>query len=670
MRYPHYQPPPLTRRQMLKTCGCGFGGLALSSLLQRDLLAAEPGNPLAPRPPHFAPKAKRIIFLHMHGGPSQHDLFEYKPLLVRDDNKPLPFAKPRVQFNETGNLFKSPWEFKQHGQSGAWVSELMPNIASVVDDLCFIRSMWGTNAAHGGAILAMNTGSDRFVRPSMGSWIAYGLGTENENLPGFITICPSYQHGGVQNYSSAFLPAAYNGTAIGTTRMKTEDATIDFLDNESVSPEVQRSELDLLQRWQRRQLEQTGPDQALEGRIESFELAFRMQTEAPELMSIEGESEATRRLYGLDDPVARNFGLRCLLARRFSESGVRFVQATHGPDSKWDHHSGLITGLPQSCAEVDRPVAGLIKDLKSRGLLDETLVLWGGEFGRTPGAEAGARNGRDHNPHGYTMFMAGGGVKPGHSHGRTDDYGYYAIEDKVHIHDLHATILHLLGLDHERLTYRTEDTDPGARLPPDGRRGPGRRRHHRLSQEPARQDWVRRRPRRHPARSAGLWTHAALRAYRSVVRYSTRSISSSTVICLERSEGMIDTDCGTTLSTSARSYSVTTPPSVLTIRRSSVSETSMPTDTDSPFASSNVRSWAGRARRSAKSRRSDRESTRRGPSWPAWSRWSRVGIRAVLGAPRRQSHPPHGDSPAVPAFVAPKDLLLPGLPLAASPETM
>ncbi len=297
MRFPHHQPPPLTRRQMLKTCGCGFGGLALSSLLQRDLLAATPGNPLAPRPPHFAPKAKRIIFLHMHGGPSQHDLFEYKPLLVRDDNKPLPFAKPRVQFNETGNLFKSPWEFKQHGQSGAWVSELLPNIASVVDELCFIRSMWGTNAAHGGAILAMNTGSDRFVRPSM------------------------------------------------------------------------------------------------------------------------------------------------------------------GPDTKWDHHSGLITGLPQSCAEVDRPVAGLIKDLKSRGLLEETLVLWGGEFGRTPGAEAGARNGRDHNPHGYTMFMAGGGTKPGHSHGRTDDYGYYAIEDKVHIHDLHATILHLLGLDHERLTYRSQGRD-------------------------------------------------------------------------------------------------------------------------------------------------------------------------------------------------------------------
>ena len=255
------------------------------------------------------------------------------------------------------------------------------------------------------------------------------------------------------------LPAAYNGTAIGNTRMSTADATIDFLENHAVSPAVQRAEVDLLQRWQRRQLQSTGPDLALEGRIESYELAFRMQTEAPELMSVEGESEATRRLYGLDDPVTGDFGLRCLLARRFSESGVRFVQATHGPDTKWDHHSGLITGLPRSCAEIDRPVAGLIRDLKSRGLLDETLVLWGGEFGRTPGAEAGARNGRDHNPHGYTMFMAGGGVKGGHSHGRTDDYGYYAIENKVHIHDLHATILHLLGLDHERLTYRSQGRD-------------------------------------------------------------------------------------------------------------------------------------------------------------------------------------------------------------------
>lgn len=459
MQYPHYQLPPMSRREMLKRCGCGIGGLALSSLLAEDIMAAPSENPLALRQPHFAARAKRMIFLHMHGGPSQHDLFEYKPLLIRDDDKPLPFDKPRVQFAQTGNLFRSPWSFQQYGESGAWVSELLPELSKIVDDLCFIKSMYGTNAAHGGAIMAMNTGSDRFVRPSMGSWIGYGLGTENQNLPGFITICPSYQHGGVRNYSSAFLPAAYNGTPIGTTRMKTADATIDFLENPELSPDLQRQELDLLQKWQRRQLDEAGHDAALEGRIESFELAFRMQTEAPETLSVEGESEATKKLYGLDDPMTQDFGLRCLLARRFSERGVRFVQATHGPDSKWDHHNGLRTGLPRSCAEIDRPVAGLIRDLKSRGLLDETLVLWGGEFGRTPGSEGGTRNGRDHNPHGYTMFLAGGGVRPGTTYGETDDYGYYAIHNKVHIHDLHATILHLLGLDHERLTYRNQGRD-------------------------------------------------------------------------------------------------------------------------------------------------------------------------------------------------------------------
>ena len=283
----------------------------------------------------------------------------------------------------------------------------------------------------------------------MGSWISYGLGTENENLPAFMTICPSYQHGGVQNYSAAFLPAAYNGTAIGNTRMNTAEATIDFLENQAVSPAVQRAEVDLLQRWQRRQLEATGPDLALEGRIESYELAFRMQTEAPEVMSVEGESEATRRLYGLDDPVTADFGLRCLLARRFSESGVRFVQATHGPDTKWDHHSGLITGLPRSCAEIDRPVAGLITDLKQRGLLDETLVVWATEFGRTPGAEGGS--GRDHHPYGFSVWMAGGGIKAGITHGRTDELGFHSVEDRHYVTDVHATVLHQLGLDARRL---------------------------------------------------------------------------------------------------------------------------------------------------------------------------------------------------------------------------
>ena len=329
----------------------------------------------------------------------------------------------------------------------------------MVDDLCFIRSLHCTNPAHGGAILKLNTGSDTFVRPSMGSWVAYGLGTENQNLPGYLTICPSYQHGGVKNYSSAFLPAVYHGTPIGSARMKTIDAQIKFLNNADIPADLQQRQLALLQRWQKNQLETTGPDRALEGRIESFELAFRMQTSAPDIMRVDDESETTRELYGLNDPATEDFGLRCLMARRFSERGVRFVQATHGPDPKWDHHGGLKKGLPRSAREVDKPVAGLIKDLKSRGLLDETLVLWGGEFGRTPGSERGSRNGRDHNPHGFTMFMAGGGVKPGFSYGDTDDYGYYAAINKVHIHDLHATMLHLMGIDHKRLTFPSQGRD-------------------------------------------------------------------------------------------------------------------------------------------------------------------------------------------------------------------
>ena len=458
MQDPHIQPMPVTRREMLKRSACGFGSLALASMLAESSSAAVE-NSLAAKAPHFAPKAKRMIFLFMHGGPSHVDLFDYKPLLVRDDGKPIPFAQPRIQFESTGNLMKGAWKFKQHGQSGAWVSELLPNIASVVDDLCFIKSLHGTNPAHGGAILKLQTGTDRFVRPSMGSWVTYGLGTENENLPGFLTICPSYQHGGVRNYSSAFLPAAYHGTAIGRARMKTTQAKIRFLGNPDISERVQREQLDMLARVQTNQLEQTGPDRELEGRIQSFELAFRMQMEVPEVMSIDDETEATRKLYGLDDPATADFGLRCLLARRFSESGVRFVQATHGTDFKWDHHSNLFTGLPRSTREIDRPVAALIKDLKMRGLLDETLVLWGGEFGRAPGSEAGRGDGRDHNPQGFTMFMAGGGVKPGTSYGATDDYGYYASVDKVHVHDLHATMLHLLGMDHKRLTYRVQGRD-------------------------------------------------------------------------------------------------------------------------------------------------------------------------------------------------------------------
>jgi hypothetical protein len=437
---------PLTRRQMLASCGMGFGALALRGILNAG---TAPVSPLAAKPPHLPARAKRVIFLFMHGGPSSIDTFDYKPRLQSDTGKPLPFAKPRVEFAQTGNLLGSPWEFQQHGESGLWVSSLFPEVARCVDDLCVIKSIHGSNEAHGGALLKIHTGSDTFVRPSMGAWISYGLGTENEGLPGFITMNPTMGHGGVQNFGAAFLPAIHQATRIGQRGSKVKEAEIANLHNEHLPLEQQRRELDLLQRINRMQLEQTGADAELEARIESFELAFRMQMEAPDVLDLSRESQATRDLYGVDADPTDNYARQCLLARRFSEAGVRFVQCTHG---YWDSHSNLEKEHTKLAAEVDKPIAGLLKDLKSRGLLDETLVIWGGEFGRTPTAQG--KDGRDHNPHAFTWWMAGGGVKPGFSHGASDDFGYYAAEDKVHIHDLHATILHLMGLDHERLTYR------------------------------------------------------------------------------------------------------------------------------------------------------------------------------------------------------------------------
>ena len=444
-----------TRREALQAAGLGFGSLALSALLADEARSAVRVDPLAARQPHFEPAARRVIFLFMHGGPSQVDTFDYKPLLERDHGKPLPFAKPRIVSSETGNLLKSPWAFRQYGESGAWVSELFPHVARHVDDLCFIRSLHGSNSRHGGALLELHTGSDTFVRPSMGSWITYGLGTENRNLPGFITICPTLTHGGVNNWSSAFLPAPYQGTPIGNASIPAEQARIPFIHHPESRTDVQRMELDLLGEIHREQLRRTGPDAALEGRIESFELAFRMQAAAPELQDISDESEATRKLYALDDPKTRNFGRQLLMARRFAERGVRFVQVTHS--YKWDQHAALRADHASNAAEVDRPIAGFLHDLKTRGLLRDTLVLWAGEFGRTPCAQG--TDGRDHNPHAFTIWLAGGGVKPGLQYGATDDYGYYAVENKVHVHDLHATLLHLLGLDHKRLTYRYAGRD-------------------------------------------------------------------------------------------------------------------------------------------------------------------------------------------------------------------
>lgn len=448
-----------SRREMLRAASVGFGSLALAGLLADEIRAGDGATvpapaPLAPRPGHFAPKAKRVIFLFMHGGPSQVDTFDYKPLLARDDGKPLPFPKPRVVSSQTGNLLRSPWKFARHGQSGTWVSELFPNVARLVDDLCIIRSMYGSNSRHGGALLELHTGSDTFVRPSMGSWITYGLGTENQDLPGFVTICPTLTHGGVNNWSSAFLPAVYQGTPIGNASVPSEQARIPFLASTTPAA-LRRLELDELNRKNGAHQRTRGADDALEARIASFELAFRMQRTVPELQDISGETAETRALYGLDNDKTKNFGRQCLMARRFAERGVRFIQVTHS--YKWDQHDHLRDGHASNALEVDKPIAGLLADLKRRGLLKDTLVLWGGEFGRTPVAQG--RDGRDHNPEGYTMWLAGGGVKPGVTHGATDEYGYFAVEDKVHVHDLHATMLHLLGMDHKRLTYRYAGRD-------------------------------------------------------------------------------------------------------------------------------------------------------------------------------------------------------------------
>jgi hypothetical protein len=449
--------PVLSRRDLLRSTGGGFAALALAGLLGEEARAGavDPRNPLASRVGHFPAKAKRVIFLFMHGGPSQMDTFDHKPLLTRDHGKPLPFAKPRVVSSQTGNLLASPFKFEKHGESGIAVSELFPNVAGCVDDICMINSMHGSNSRHGGALLELHTGSDTFIRPSMGSWITYGLGTENQDLPGYITICPNLSHGGVNNWSSAFLPAVYQGTPIGATGVPSDQAKIPFISNTTTPRSLQRLELDLIQEMNRDHLERSGADQALEGRINSFELAYRMQAAAPEIQDISGESPETRKLYGLDDEATKNFGRQCLMARRFAERGVRFVQVSHS--YKWDQHGALKKDITRNSLEVDRPIAGLLKDLKGRGLLEDTLVVWGGEFGRTSTSEGS--DGRDHNPHGYTMWLAGGGVKTGIVHGKTDDYGYYSVEDKVHVHDLHATILHLLGLDHTKLTYRYAGRD-------------------------------------------------------------------------------------------------------------------------------------------------------------------------------------------------------------------
>ncbi len=450
----------ISRRAALRKTACGFGALALEGLLAGcDGLLATPKveNPLAVKSPHFTPRAKRVIFLFMHGGPSHLDTFDPKPRLDRDHGKPIPFERSLTfsPAKELGGLLKSPFSFKQYGESGIPVSELFPHVAACVDDLCIIRSMVADGVDHGGAMLQLHTGSFTFTRPSMGSWALLGLGTENQNLPGFITIKPTLWHGGEKNWSSSFLPGAYQGTPIGYSAMKIEDIQrqpIEYLANPRLTTEQQRYELEMLQKMNRQHLLYRKNDPNLEARIQALELAFRMQAEAPGVLEIEKESEATKKLYGLDDEMTRDFGWQCLMARRFAESGVRFIQCSHsGKAEKWDQHEKLAQMHYKSAREVDKPIAGLLKDLKARGLLKDTLVIWGGEFGRTPFAQS---DGRDHNPYGFTIWMAGGGIKPGMIYGATDEFGYHAVEDRMHIHDLHATILHLLGLNHEKLTYQ------------------------------------------------------------------------------------------------------------------------------------------------------------------------------------------------------------------------
>jgi hypothetical protein len=450
--------PLASRRHLLKSTAVGFGHMALHALLA-DTGQADESTSLDAKPrPHFPARAKRIVFLFMKGGPSHVDTFDPKPLLDRDHLKPPPFELPAVTFAKQGHLLKSPWKFRQYGESGLPVSDLFPRVARHIDDLCILRSVHGTNPAHGGAVLKLHTGSDQFVRPSLGAWVSYGLGSENQNLPGFITICPTLAHGGMNNWGAAFLPARCQGTPIGTASQAAASVRVRDISNARVSMSLQREQLELLSQLNNRNVGQAGTDRLLDARLESFELAFRMQSVMPEAQDLTRESQATFELYGIDDPVTENFGRQCLMARRFLERGVRFVQVTHSDSEvQWDQHGDLYRGHTKNAAEVDKPIAGFLSDLKSRGLLDDTLVLWGGEFGRTPTAQG--TDGRDHNPHGFTMWMAGGGVKGGFVYGATDEYGYYAVENKMHVNDLHATILHLLGLDHERLTYRYAGRD-------------------------------------------------------------------------------------------------------------------------------------------------------------------------------------------------------------------
>ncbi|MBM3980867.1 MAG: DUF1501 domain-containing protein [Planctomycetes bacterium] len=452
----------LSRRTMLQGTSAGFGYLAFAALANEQAARAADGtpstNPLAPKKAHFPAKAKRVLFLCMDGGPSHVDTFDHKPKLTADDGKSAPARAGRFG---GGKLLGSPFKFKQSGKSGLYISEVFPELSKQADNLCLLNGMYCDLPNHPQAFIQMHCGVFQFPRPSMGAWVAYGLGTENANLPGFITLSPSGGNGGPVNYGSSFLPAVYQGTKIGRGGFGGGvggAAQVPNLKNPKQTAGQQRVELDFLQGLNQNTQEQLGGDAGIEGLIGSYELAFRMQAEMPKLMDVSKETAATQRLYGIGGGGAgggrgSGFGQQCLLARRFLEAGVRFVEVTMGG---WDHHRTLKDSLTNSCGAIDQPIAGLLQDLKNRDMLKDTLVIWGGEFGRTP---TGQGDGRDHNSRGYSMWMAGGGAKGGFAYGKTDDYGFEAVDGKMHVHDWHATVLHLLGLDHTKLTYRHAGRD-------------------------------------------------------------------------------------------------------------------------------------------------------------------------------------------------------------------
>jgi hypothetical protein len=455
-----FREAPLTRREMLQSASAGFGALALAALMADPAYGAPVTERNAVRPPgtHFAPTAKRVIFLYMDGGVSQVDSFDPKPRLTQDDGKPFAMKMEPTQFDDNGNTLGSPWEFRNYGQSGVPVSDLFPHVGSCVDDLTIIRSMVSNFSEHNAANYFLHTGLGQSGRPSMGAWTTFGLGTESGDLPGYVVLngglIPS---GGVDNFASGFLPASYQASM-----MFAKDPALPNIKPIEGDPRLQKNKLDLMHALDASAIERMGDHDAIESAIKNYELAYRMQSAVPELMDISGETEATKKLYGLDDDYehTRSYAMQCLVARRLVERGVRFIELTcpmiKGSD-RWDAHGGLRENHTNNSRAVDRPIAGLVRDLKSRGLLKDTLVVWAGEFGRTPFAQG--KDGRDHNPFGFTIWMAGGGMKPGIVYGATDEFGYKVVENKMEIYDLHATMLHLLGFDHTKLTYRYSGRD-------------------------------------------------------------------------------------------------------------------------------------------------------------------------------------------------------------------